>query len=598
MLSAVPDLPRASLEVRVLRIATENLLELQIEGADVTAVDLELDTALECRGELTSGQMLALLLRNLVERLLLLDASLCTDLARFEDLEDRSRVAEDPRPKGTGLLRRLTERAVAVVGSSAQPLEAIFLPGADGGSKWEQALQLPGLASEAERAAVLRALSRMLALDPTVVDQVMPHHQPVRVRRNSLRPFPRPGRAMQRRPEVRREARLSAPLTSHELGDRMVVALNPSGAAADLRPVVVREVEGDAEIVFPTTSTAWPDLGRFSRSAAGYEVPVNLSAPAGTHRYLVALVPCGFDVDWAAPEEARWQPIRDGIAQGRFEAEDFEVEVAGVAPQALLTVSEAGGRWSIAARVDGAPASGSVDPGLSGALGRRIRAIQDTLTVSMSLGLAREAAWADAEREIGQSLFELATANPRLWKALGGALRGRAAAGRLDLRCEGASVAALPWELMTGGVQGEPLGLRTGWSVTRRTAGISGPARGGLEVVGVPNPDDLSGLGPALSSLVTDRSQPSMVVLDLPPTSLDLIGPLTELAETTGLRIVAPRRGWSVDLADAFLGATKARLASGAAPVDAASEGRRAVAALRTPGPGRRWYDILVYSPG
>lgn len=654
----VPDLPDSSFEMRVLRIATENLLDLEREGAEDGVLDLELETALQACSELPAYQACAVLLRNVVERLLLLDHSLAVDLAKHSDLADRARV-EAQALNAVGLLRDLGEAGQATAPGSWAELQALFLPTSEGGaSPWERALILPGLAGDAERRNLLDRMERALALDSDVVAIAKDSHAPVRPVQPSRRAPRRarwtvPTTAPRLGLEVRRAARLGS--EQHELGEKLLVRLDPVQDAG-MRPVVVREVAGEARVVFPTASRSWRPLDAFAQDAGGFEIPVNLLPPPGTHRYLVALVPLGFRVDWTAPESDRWAQLQADLSAGRCAAEEFEVRVQGRSPSPTraprsvsMSISEEPTGWVI--RLDGGfggPVEARLEPAVAAALAGRVRAVQETLAVSTPLGLARDAEWSAREAEIGQVLAEVLGASSSLWTRFDRLLRGAQDGVSLHLTLDGERLHALPWELLASGPDAPPLALQHGCSVTRRTRRSDRPAPGGpvrmlrwlpdptcregaarlsaAEAIrsahGLPEAGTLSRQTPAKAegSIVLhvviasgrglrgftrwldlveagEREAPALLTLDVAAGALSGRSLASLLARMSRMDLDAalvPRVGTDAPASWALYDALYRALADGATVAQAVERGRRALADGGRPEAGARWHEHVL----
>ncbi len=655
----VPDLADSSFEMRIIRIATENLLDLEREGAEDGVLDLELETALQACSELPVHQTCAVLLRNLVERLLLLDHSLAVDLAQQSDLRDRAHV-EAQSLSAVGLLRGLSDAGQATAPSGWDTVQALFLPTSDGAaSPWERALILPGLTGEAERRELVDRFATSLALDADVVAAARDRHAPAaplkapRTRTRTPARWSVPAGAPRLGLQWRRAARLGA--ATHALGEQLLVHLGEIHPAA-LRPVVVREVGGEARVVFPTAPRSWRPLDAFSDPEGGFEIPVNLLPPPGTHRYVVALVSQGFRVDWTSPEPKRWAQLREDLEAGRCAAEDFEVQVGGRNPAPLqaprsvsLSITEDAGSWSI--RLEGGfggAVQARLKPAVVSALKGRVRAVQDTLAVSVSLGLSRDVEWSAREVEIGQVLSEVLGASSAVSTRFERLLRGAKNGLALRLSLDGEGLDALPWELLASGPDSPPLALQRGSSVTRRTQRSARPEatgpvamlrwlpdptcrEGAARIAAVetirarhelPEAASLNELEPlqpapqvALHVVIAsarglqglnrwldlveggERGAPTLLTLDVAAGTVTphTLGAL--LARLAGMdlnAVLTPRTGADASAAWTLYDGLYGALAGGASVAQAVDAGREALAAAGRAGAGARWHEHVL----
>ena len=112
------------------------------------------------------------------------------------------------------------------------------------------------------------------------------------------------------------------------VGSRLeLLAPVPDVDEGALRPFVLVERDGDSEVLLPLASDAWPDLSEFPLREGRRAIAVVPEGPVGPRRFLLALVPEEHDIDWAAPPELRWEPLREAIEEGLVQASSASVEV-------------------------------------------------------------------------------------------------------------------------------------------------------------------------------------------------------------------------------------------------------------------------------
>jgi len=299
-----------TLSDRVLRASTEVLLQRHAAGGNAAELRLELTALVESTG----AAVLPSLLAGLVERLILADAALADmHLPMNEDGGERLLrvVAAAARDAGTGggLVRQL--EPMLAVDASGRSAWRRLLRGAAGAPDPASVAMLPaefdlGAAAvghlEARPAAPASGQTDDLGVGPWVLP-------PARARIGSLHGLP--------------QAVLGQ--SAGRVGDRYVLSLRSERDLAELHAVVLREVEGVSDLVFPTPGARWAPLDRFREKLGLYRIPLRLRPPEGRHRYIVILVPSDDVPDQAFPP--RLSGLRRGVEEGRFGVEDFVVDV-------------------------------------------------------------------------------------------------------------------------------------------------------------------------------------------------------------------------------------------------------------------------------
>jgi hypothetical protein len=112
------------------------------------------------------------------------------------------------------------------------------------------------------------------------------------------------------------------------VGSRLeLLAPTPDGSDERLRPFVLLERDGTSEILLPRSPDAWPTLSEFPVRDGRRAIAVVPEGPGGPRRFLLALVPDEHPVDWSAPAEVRWKPLREAIEEGEVQASSVSVEV-------------------------------------------------------------------------------------------------------------------------------------------------------------------------------------------------------------------------------------------------------------------------------
>ncbi len=173
----------------------------------------------------------------------------------------------------------------------------------------------------------------------------------LRLRRQLSRPLSRAGRLMARRLRGLKEgidglvaaARWWLPATAPRLvlapggvlgdeeirvGSRLeLLAPGTEAPEEQLRPFVLVEGDGGSEVLLPLAADAWPTLSEFPSREGRRAITVVPEGPAGSRRFVLALVPDGHRVDWQAPSELRWEPLREAIEEGRIHACSTSVQI-------------------------------------------------------------------------------------------------------------------------------------------------------------------------------------------------------------------------------------------------------------------------------
>lgn len=110
-------------------------------------------------------------------------------------------------------------------------------------------------------------------------------------------------------------------------GDHVKLAVVPQASAADVRPVVVHVHAGASGVLYPLNEEEWVTLDTWPEANGAREVDIIAGAEPGEHRYVVVLVDIATPVDWSAPGESRWLPIREAAEDGRVSAASLTVIV-------------------------------------------------------------------------------------------------------------------------------------------------------------------------------------------------------------------------------------------------------------------------------
>ena len=105
------------------------------------------------------------------------------------------------------------------------------------------------------------------------------------------------------------------------VGDLRTLVLDWEGDPSTVGPVIVRTVDGVADVLHPVSEDSFVSLSEFGE--AHFELPVVLQAPPGRHQYLVALAPMGFD--W--PPDDPYAPVRASLSAGDLPVLALEIAV-------------------------------------------------------------------------------------------------------------------------------------------------------------------------------------------------------------------------------------------------------------------------------
>ena len=331
----LPETGASAYEEAVLGGGTEDLLDLLWGGAERARLGRQVEAILEALEPMPPAQACALLVRNLVERLLLFDHGLAADL---DDEEFPAALRRQLRSRadlgGVDLLRLVVDTGLAT--APTEPLlrsVGALLEGREGEPPaWEQLLVVPTGA----RRLSLEEIPAGLKVDPQVLSSIFaPARHPSVAERieNAWTEF------LHRASEAWRDAWGSLGLEPAEvlgsvegeprLGERWNLRVRPEESPARLRPVIVRRVEGRHDVLFPLAEEDWVTLDAFPPGDGEGEmlIPLVLKAPTGSHRYTVILVPDGQPVDFSLGPELRWRPVLEEAVHGRLPTSSGELVV-------------------------------------------------------------------------------------------------------------------------------------------------------------------------------------------------------------------------------------------------------------------------------
>ncbi len=444
-----------SLEQRLLRIAAEDLLELDALRPESSEGPLVVATLAACAGPQSNEAILVALAGHLVERTLL------WQVAEVE--EGRS-----PRP-GSPSLRAVID-ALGSACSICEPLAALEAQSRASARPlldvltsdplaWSEPITALGVDAEVLRFVRERTRRRPVAAAAPSAPRT----------RRTAKSGPRPRNAHPSRsfvpgPAFRVQLRTATRLGAEPqgIGDRLVFQISGLAPGVDperVRPVVLRQIGDDAALLLPDPSGRWPRLSEFSSSDDGFDVPLRLGPPAGLQRFVVGVLPETMVGDFEAIPGGGHDVLRSALRAGDLSAQGFAVSVAPARPGpgirrapapsvALLRVlDEAEGGWRLTLGNPGGRSSEALVP----------------------LGVAREAA---GPREILDAAGDLWSLLHRLREA------PRTRELILAVQTDSTAATDLPWEQLEHPYDDER-GTAALTVVRLDPAGRAGPLIGG-----------------------------------------------------------------------------------------------------------------------
>ncbi len=443
------DLTRGSLDERILRLATEELLELDALRPELCEAKLVIDTVAACVGAASVQSTLTVLSGHLVERTLLWQASEAeqgrTPRAGSAALQAVTGAMSDSSSIRSDLVA-LEERSR----SAALPMLEVLVSDSE---SWSDLLTALGIAPE------VLEFARSKSPPPRSEQPTPPPSSALRPSAPGLSmPLARPASF---RVRARTATRLSA--EPQAVGDRVLFQISGVEGGVDphgFRPVILREVGADVDLMLPDRSGRWPALSAFPGADGRFDIPVRLQSPAGVQRFVVGVMPettaNGIE---RAPEDTA-AAVERALRAGDLPAEEFTFDVVrsrassrsrrGAAPPVatLRVARDEDGGWRLSLQRPGA--------GVTEALVPRGRLQQDLLT--------------------GQG--ELARVRDLLWEVP--AIRGPGLI--LAVQADSSVAAGLPWELLDiQNLHGGQPSTGAGLTVVRldRPDGLPGPVNFG-----------------------------------------------------------------------------------------------------------------------
>lgn len=609
------------LELRALRVTTETLLQSHAGGAGEAELALGV-SALLAATESRGPELLAVLLRNLVERLILADAAMA-DVHLPTHLDGGQR------------LLAVVVRAARQAGlktSMLSQLEALLSGDGTGRCAWHRLL--PTVADGRPDPAAVALLPTELDLAPAVLAYLAQPWPASSVMDGGavgdIGPWMLPpGRA--RLGSLHGVTRAVLGRAGGRVGDRYVLSLRTDQDVAALHPVVLREVDGVSDMVFPIAGATWASLDLFRERFGLYRIPLRLRPPGGRHRYVVILVPPEDVGDEAVPP--RLAGIRRGVEEGRFGVEDFFVDVVDARQVTRRPRREArnaavvglkreeGGGWVSALAIPGQPVHRASVTSVEDCA-TRASALLELLVVKLRLGTSSAAARSAVETEIGRALTRMFAVTPTQESAWRTAT-AVAKPGALQLVwVDGldAELKALPWELLAAPTEdtvGRPGGL---FSVLRA---VEAPAwwhqplpapqtvrhwdagdaatdlyDGGPRMVLVAAVDSRESCAELLSACTAARSKPGLLVLDVRPAQVEpsALIDLSERLAATGISAIAtPLRGCTGPACEHLVKTVLEGLGAGVSLVEAMHTAREALREFSPADVGDRWYDFAFF---
>jgi len=336
MPAPLPTVPPGSFEEALLARATDHLIERWRDRADTAALADAVDAALDALGGDLERSGWAQLVRNVVERLLLLDHALAAEIdddAFPSDVRDSLR--KDREVRGTGLLRALAVagRVRGEDGGWLRDLDGLVADAWGPLPRWERHLLTPSGRRDLE----LDALPARFDLDPSVLEAVRVPAAAPGLKERFAAAFEALGDRWSGFAGGVSGALRLAPVAvldagSPRVGDRVTLDVPAGDTPGAIRPVVLRAAGETAHVVYPLEVDDWVALDAFPPgvSPATRALDVVLEAPEGVHRYAVLRVADEHAVDFGLGPEVRWLAVLEAAAAGQVPVDVVTLDVEGL----------------------------------------------------------------------------------------------------------------------------------------------------------------------------------------------------------------------------------------------------------------------------